>query len=640
MKAPTRILHLEDDPADAELVSARLECSGVVCAIRHTLTGEEFEAALRNHEHDLVLADFRLPGYDGLSALRLVRAERPDTPFIFVSGTMGEDAAIEALTQGATDYVLKQNLTRLGPAVLRALSDAENRRRRSEAELALTESEARYRHLFNSGNDAVLVHWLQEDGQGRFVDVNEVACVRYGYARDEFLQMSPAQIEATGTTESPGYRSGMMARKQVTFETTHVAKDGKAFPVEINSSVIDFGSRQAVFMIARDITRRKEIEEGLRRRRDQLEALRTIDEAITANLDLDIMLRVFLDQLHRQLDVDAADVLLLDPQTLILRFAGGIGFRTVEAERTKLQPGAGLAGKVVRLRRMLRATDVAKECPDCWFPLLATEGFVGYYGVPLISKGQVLGVLEVFHRRSVSHDTEWVGFLEALANQVAISIDNATLLERLQQSNYDLTVAYDETIAGWSRAMDLRDHETEGHARRVTQLALSLAQEFGLDDQQLVRVRRGALLHDIGKMGIPDSILLKPGKLTAEEREIMKKHTTYAEEMLGSIEYLKPCLDIPCSHHERWDGTGYPKGLKGTQIPLIARLFAAADVWDALTSDRPYRPAWSAADALEHIRHQSGGHFDPEVVERFLKIAAKTGLADLGRETPRPTDAA
>lgn len=187
-----------------------------------------------------------------------------------------------------------------------------------------------------------------------------------------------------------------------------------------------------------------------------------------------------------------------------------------------------------------------------------------------------------------------------------------------------LLAAYDSTIAGWALALELRDKETEGHTQRVTALSEQLARMAGLVEEEILHVRRGALLHDIGKLGIPDSILHKPGKLTDEEWEIMRRHPQYAHDMIQSIEYLRPALDIPFCHHEKWDGSGYPRGLKGFEIPLPARLFAIVDVWDALTSDRPYRKAWDKQKALEHILEQKGKHFDPDMADLFHKMIGST----------------
>ena len=195
-------------------------------------------------------------------------------------------------------------------------------------------------------------------------------------------------------------------------------------------------------------------------------------------------------------------------------------------------------------------------------------------------------------------------------------------MAQLEKSNVELFQAYDETIEGWSRALDLRDNETEGHSLRVTQLTLDLASKFEFSADDLIHVRRGALLHDIGKMGVPDHILLKPGPLTDEEWVIMKKHTTFAFDLLSPIHFLKAAIDIPLCHHEKWDGTGYPRGLKGEEIPFAARIFAIADVWDALRSDRPYRAAWSKEKTFDHIKSVSGTHFDPNI----LKVCLETNI--------------
>jgi putative two-component system response regulator len=191
---------------------------------------------------------------------------------------------------------------------------------------------------------------------------------------------------------------------------------------------------------------------------------------------------------------------------------------------------------------------------------------------------------------------------------------------KLREANTQLLFAYEATIEGWSHALDLRDRETEGHSRRVTQLTLKLAQALDMSEDQIMHIRRGALLHDMGKIGIPDSILHKSDKLSDEEWTIMRKHPQLAYDMLYPIEYLRPALEIPLNHHEKWDGAGYPRGLKGEEIPIVARLFAVVDVWDALTSDRPYRPAWSQEEALTYIREQSGKHFDPQVVDLFFRL--------------------
>jgi len=362
--------------------------------------------------------------------------------------------------------------------------------------------------------------------------------------------------------------------------------------------------------------------EEAKRRLQQVQALREIDMAITASLDLQFTFKVILDQLTAQLGVDAADVLLLNPHTQTLEYAAGQGFRSRVLQHTSLRLGDGYAGRAALDRRMVNIPHLEEaENGLRRATLLPQEEFVSYYAVPLIAKGQVKGVLEIFHRARLDHDAEWLGFLETLAGQAAIAIDNATLFHDLQRSNIELALAYDTTLEGWARALELRDRETEGHTRRVTEMTLRIARAMGMSEAALVYVRRGALLHDIGKIAISDTILLKPGPLTDEEWEIMRQHPVYAYQLLSPISYLRPALDIPYCHHEKWDGTGYPRGLKEEQIPVAARIFAVVDVWDALISDRPYRPAWPEEKASEYIREQAGKHFDPQVVEVFLSIA-------------------
>lgn len=195
---------------------------------------------------------------------------------------------------------------------------------------------------------------------------------------------------------------------------------------------------------------------------------------------------------------------------------------------------------------------------------------------------------------------------------------STTTIGKLRESNANLTRAYDTTIEGWSNALELRDSDTQGHTQRVTELTLKVASAMGISEEEMVHVRRGALLHDIGKMAVPDAILMKPGPLTEDEQEIMRQHPMYAYNLLSPIEYLRPALVVPYCHHEWWDGSGYPRGLRGEQIPLAARIFAIADTWDALISERRYREAWTRDKVVAHIRSLAGSQFDPHLVDVFL----------------------
>ena len=250
--------------------------------------------------------------------------------------------------------------------------------------------------------------------------------------------------------------------------------------------------------------------------------------------------------------------------------------------------------------------------------MLDNDEIIATAGVPLVAQDQVIGFLWMGGKKEIA-ETQ-VRLLTAVADIAANAIHRTTLHERTLMHAVNLSQAYDSTLEGWAHALELRDQETEGHARNVVKRTIELARKMGITENELEHVRRGALLHDIGKMGIPDSVLLKPGTLNEREWEIMRRHPEYAYNLMQPIEYLHPALDIPYCHHEKWDGSGYPRGLKGEEIPLVARIFAIVDVWDALMSNRPYRKAWSKEQAIEYLREQAGKHFDPQVVKVFFDM--------------------
>jgi putative nucleotidyltransferase with HDIG domain len=278
--------------------------------------------------------------------------------------------------------------------------------------------------------------------------------------------------------------------------------------------------------------------------------------------------------------------------------------------------GDGLSGWALQHGETVRCANVTRD-PRY---LETVPGIQSGLYVPIKTGERTIGVISVESEKPAYFTAEDEHLAVTLAAQAAVALENIRLFKDLQKSNDDLFLAYDETIAGWSHALDLRDRETEGHTQRVTTLTEELARKMGIPDSELIHIRRGSLLHDIGKMGVPDRILLKPDKLTEEEWIIMREHPVHAYNLLSQIEFLRPALNIPHYHHERWDGSGYPDGLMGEQIPLEARVFAVVDVFDALISDRPYRPGWPRDKAINYICKQSGSHFDPKVVAAFMKM--------------------
>jgi diguanylate cyclase (GGDEF)-like protein/PAS domain S-box-containing protein/putative nucleotidyltransferase with HDIG domain len=512
-------------------------------------------------------------------------------------------------------------------------------------EEALRRAEAKYRGIFEHALEGI----FQTSPEGRYLDANPALARIYGYD-------SAAELIA-GLTDigrqlyvDPGRRiefARLMREHDAVsgLESQVRRRDGRVIWISESSRAVRDAVGRLLYYegIVEDITHRKRAEEEIRalnaelgRRLERLAALRCIDVAIIEGRDLGPTLDVCLDQVITQLRPDAAVILLCDPDSQSLYYAAGRGLRTEVPRHTPHTPGQGLARRAASERRIMHAPHLARDLEEVEHsPYLTGEEFVSYYAVPLVAKDEVKGVLEIFHRTPLDPTAEWLGFLETLAGQAAIAIDNAWLFDDLRRSNAELAAAYDATIEGWSRALDLRDQETEGHSRRVTELTLRLAHAMGIPGAELVHVRRGALLHDIGKMGIPDRILHKPGPLTEEEWQVMRRHPQYAREMLQPVAFLRPALEIPYCHHERWDGTGYPRGLKGEEIPLAARIFAVVDVWDALRSDRPYRPAWSERRVCEHLRSLAGTHLEPVVVEVFLRTPASERLEAAGL-TPGP----
>lgn len=383
-------------------------------------------------------------------------------------------------------------------------------------------------------------------------------------------------------------------------------------------------------LVARDVTQCRETENRMMQHMQQLSVLRSIDLAIASGLDLNLLLSMLLDQIIELMGIDAAAILLQNPRSNLLEFTAGKGFRSTSLRYTHLRLGEGCAGRVALERKMLNVPNLKDNQMEFGrSPLFRVEDFTAYYGVPLIAKGRVLGVLELFHRSTLQPNADWLNFLNMVAGQAAIAIDNAVMFRELQRSNTELSLAYDATIEGLTRALDLRDKETEEHTRRVSDITVDLAVRLGVEEASLIHVRRGAILHDIGKMAIPDRILFKPGPLNEEEWQIMRLHPAIAVDLLSSVSYLSPALEIPHWHHEKWDGSGYPDKLQGEEIPFSARLFALVDVYDALTSNRPYRGAWSRRETLGYIESQSGRHFDPRLVPEFIHYMNKQSLRPL-----------
>lgn len=362
------------------------------------------------------------------------------------------------------------------------------------------------------------------------------------------------------------------------------------------------------------------VSEYLHTSQRQLQALVGVGHVINSSLGLDAVLDEVMDTVIALMRAERGLIMLYDEHgELSVKAARGM-------DQVNLEGNDFFVSKTI-LRRVLETgvsvlTTNAQEDPRFGGQKSVVEqNLRSILCVPLKLKDENIGVIFVDSRVYTGlFEQNDLNILSAFADQAAVAIENARMFDKLQLANLELSEAYDATLRGWALTLELRDKETEGHTQRVTALTEILAKKMGINGKELVHIRRGSLLHDIGKMAIPDHILLKRGQLTLAERKFMELHPDFARDMLEKIEFLRPAIDIPYCHHEKWDGSGYPQNLRGEEIPFAARIFAVVDVWDALTSERPYRDPVEPLEVFKYIRAESGRHFDPRVVHAFLEL--------------------
>jgi PAS domain S-box-containing protein len=488
---------------------------------------------------------------------------------------------------------------------------------RARALDALVESKAQLEAAFNNIPFEI---WLSGT-DGRCIMQNPISKQYWGNTEGKFPEgvEIPPELQAEWAE-----RNRRAAAGECVHDAQVVEKDGKTQYFDTALAPIRVGERTTGYVgVNIDVTEHVTAEIKIRNNMARLSALRDIDQVILGGNDIRSVMDGICKHVSDLLHVNAVEILRYNASSLSLEV---LARRDIKAypKFNHFPVNDDIASKAALEQKIIHERDFSnflKNFSSC--KLLQNENFSTYIAMPLVAKGFVRGVLEVFHHSDLNPDDEWWELAHALANQAAIAVDNLSLFQDLQRSNADLCLAYDLTLEGWSKALEIRDQETEGHAKRVTSLTVRLTEAMGVPISETIHIRRGALLHDIGKMGIPDKILHKPGPLTDEEWEIVKKHPQTAFELLLPIPFLRKALDIPYCHHERWDGTGYPRGLKGEEIPLAARIFSVVDVWDALTSDRPYRAALSHQKAAKYLRENSGLHFDPEIVRTFEKVIIK-----------------
>ena len=606
------VLIAEDDPISSMVLRKALQNRGY--EVISANDGEEAWEILQSKPIRMVISDWMMPRMDGLSLCRQIRsAANPQyTYFILLTAKTQRDERAEGMEAGVDDYLTKP----LDTNELDARLCVARRILEMQGEL--------YRLSLVASKTSCGVIITDKAGQTEWVNPSFVKMC--GYTLEELKGQKPGlllQTQATDSSVVEEMRDGVESHSGFSVEVLNQTKQGEPYWAALECTPIfnETGEVVQYIAVATDVTERKRQQEQIRRQFERITALKAIDIAVNYSRDLPLTLSILLEQIPAHLGIDAAAILAIDTRRRRLEFAAGRGFRTaliksrtaeIECQEQDIAP--------LMVAGFTRGGCQSTQAHQPNTELMDVEEFQSYEAISLENMGQVVGLLELYHRGPLDLNADQMEFLATVAGQASIAIDNARLLSDLQQSNNEIALAYDATIEGWSRALDLRDNETEGHSQRVTDLTLRLARSMGFSDDDLVHVRRGALLHDIGKMGIPDAILLKPGPLSDEQWDVMRQHPAYAHRMLYPIVFLRPALDIPYCHHEKYDGSGYPRGLKGDQIPLSARIFAIVDVWDALRSKRPYREAWPYQRVVDHLRSLTGTHFDPIVVDAFLKL--------------------
>jgi PAS domain S-box-containing protein len=490
---------------------------------------------------------------------------------------------------GSYRWILSRGLLQYGQdgqpeSLLGCHIDVTRQKRNEQAMLA---SEQRFRSLAESSQDYIMLY----DRHGRHVYMNPAGLQVSGFKPEDIIGKTHRQAgfsEELSTLWEADieevFETGNSSQRLFDWEGAEgrVFLDWRLSPVLSSDGCVNL-----VLGVSRDITSQKHAEEKLRKNEELYRVLTENIKDVVWILDISTMYFRYISPSIVRLRGFTPEEVIEKPIT----DAMSPGARDGLIEMINSRVDAYLTGREPSSK--FYSDEVEQPCKDgstVW-----TEIISNYYTNPDNGHIEVRGVTRDINQRKQA---------------------DALLLETTQE----LWVAYDATLQGWSNALEMREHETAGHSQRVVRCTIDLAHAVGINPEEIIHIQRGALLHDIGKMGIPDSILLKPGPLTDDEWVIMRQHPIYAWRLLSKIPYLKSALDIPYSHHERWDGSGYPQGLKGEAIPLAARIFAVVDVWDALLSARPYRPAWERPAVFQYLKDHSGRQFDPRVVKAFLKM--------------------
>lgn len=621
-----RILMLEDTATDADLAVQALRDDGLVFKARRVETEEAFLEALREFRPSLVLADYRLRSYNGREALIYVHSHYPDIPVVMVSGEMGDEAAVELLRQGATDYLLKGNLARLASSVRHALSDQLSIRLRQKAEKALHASELRYRRLFETAKDGILIL----DGEsGQIVDANPFILKLLSYSLEE---CSGKRLWDIGVSLDKSASKALFKELQengyVRYEELPLqTKSGKPVYVEFVSNVYQAGDQRVIQCNIRDISERKAMEEVQSRQARALKLLSKCNMVLVHSDDEQELLNEIC-----KLAVEIGGYMMAwvgfaeNDEHRSVRPVAESGYeedylKSLNISWADSDHGQGPTGTAIRTG----VTSVNQNCQHNpkmapWSAPMTKRVYQSSIALPLTREGLTFGALTIYSAEPNAFVPEEVVLLEELASDLAYGIE--TLRIRTAQLNNDETLrtSLEESIQAIAGTLEARDPYTAGHQRRVADLAKAIAMEMGLPEQQAHGLHLAATIHDLGKIHIPAEILSKPGKLSEIEFMLIKTHPQAGYDILKKVKLPWPIADIILQHHERMNGSGYPLGLKGGDLLIESKIIAVADVVEAISSHRPYRPGLGIDVALDEITRNRGITYDPIVVDACITL--------------------
>ncbi len=653
---------VEDSEDDAILIVSELKRGGYKPVYERVETKEDMSAALGRQTWDVILADYKMPRFSGREALDYVKELGLGMPFLLVSGAIGEDIAVQAMKDGAHDYVMKDRLARLVPAVERALCDENARRERRRAEEALKNEAAVSAALLEAYNvTSSYIIWdeivervlgllpkLISSGGAAIIMLDDEGWLLLQKAVGDlaglnslFNSMRPRAEELLAVERLLNTKKPLsVQRQELDLYIPHYFKDSMGLseiiitPIIAREKVTGFlwvnfdrlptdprvatiiqgiaGQLGSAYENARlyEETQQKSLD--LARKVEALKVLSEIDRVILSTLNREEMLSRAVQQISRLLPAVGGAAFLVDPEHDCLRFSGGWGITMENGAVVQRESCAGLttlkSGKTLSRTSL---TDI-KQLSSLDRAFIATGVKSDMY-IPIISKGKGLGLVWLGSSRVAGFSLEDAETAKRLAAQIGIALENTRLVSDLEEMFMNI-------IKALASAIDAKSPWTKGHSERVTEYAEKTAKKMGFGHADTERLRLAGLLHDIGKIGTYDVILDKPDKLTEAEFELVKKHPDKGCEILSPIKQFKDLLPIIRHHHERWDGKGYPAGLKGEEIPLLARILCAADSFDSMTADRPYRPAPGMDYAISEFNRCRGTQYDPAVVDAFLAI--------------------